>query len=88
MQRIGYSRIEQINVIGGEPILDPKPRVVLDIKFGSDEANSAVVADDFALKKQVIEFLACLENIGTGSISCLHVKAGLPFKLELERFPR
>lgn len=88
MQKLGYGRIEQITVVNGEPVLEPKPKVVLDIKFGSEESVPVATAHDFALKKQVIEFFACLERIGTGSVSCLHVKAGLPFKLELERFPQ
>jgi hypothetical protein len=83
MQRIVFGRIEGLAVRNGEPVLNPRPRIVRDIKLGSDSAP-APAKDDFQLKNQVTELLEHLEQLGTGTVECLEVRHGLPFRLTLE----
>jgi hypothetical protein len=83
-QRLNFGRIEHIEVRGGEPVLDPQPRVVREHKFCSDngprpESRRA----DCALKDQVADLMRLLDAVGDGVIETLTVKHGLPFHAEL-----
>ena len=85
MQRINFGRIEGLVVRGGEPVFDPPPRVVREVKFGAENGPRPEVAKaDFALKAQVRELLAQLEAMGDGVVRCIEVKHGLPFKMTVE----
>ncbi len=88
MQKINYGRIEGLSVRRGEPVMDPPPRVVRDLKFGGDNGPRPEVAKaDFTLKTDVREFLTQLEAIGDGMIPCIEIQRGLPFQMSvLEAF--
>lgn len=82
LQHVNFGRIEDLNVFEGEPVFDPPPRVMREIKFGGDNGPRAeAAAIDFALKSQVVELLQCLDRIGDGTIDVLEVKHGLPFRM-------
>lgn len=85
MQRLDFGSIEHLVVRDGEPVLDPPPCVIRDVKFGGEngprpESN----LDDFVLRAQVLDLLARLGSIGNGTIRCLEVKHGLPFRMQWE----
>ncbi len=85
MQRINYGRIERLSVRRGEPVLDPPPHVVREIKFGGDNGPRPEVAKaDFALKAQVQDLFAYLEAMGNGVVRCIEIKHGLPFRMTVE----
>jgi len=85
MQRINYGRIKRLAIRRGEPVMDPPPRVVREIKFGGDNGPRPEMAkDDFALKAPVRELLAQLEALGNGVIPCIEVQRGLPFRMTVE----
>ena len=85
MQRINYGRIEGLSVRCGEPVLDPPPRVVREIKFGGDNGPRPEVAKaDFALKAQVCDLFVQLEALGNGVIPCIEIQRGLPFRMTVE----
>mgnify|MGYP000617584309 CR=1 FL=1 len=85
MQRINYGRVEGLSVRRGEPVMEPPPRVVREIKFGGDNGPRPEVGKaDFTLKVQVRELFAQLESLGDGVIECIEVKHGLPFKMTVE----
>ena len=85
MQGLNFGRIEGLAVRRGEPVFDPPPRVVREIKFCADNGPRAEIAkEDFALKSQVRELFAQMEAMGGGTIRCLEVKHGLPFKMTIE----
>lgn len=85
MQQLNFGRIEGLVVRGGEPVFDPPPRVVREVKFGAENGPRPEVAKaDFALKAQVRELLAQLEAMGDGIVRCIEVKHGLPFKMTVE----
>jgi len=82
MQSVNFGRIENLPVRGGQPVLDPPPRVVREIKIGGDNGPRAELGtSNFLLKEQVVELLRCLSEIGDGRIDVLEVKHGLPFRL-------
>ena len=85
IQRLNYGRIEGLIVRRGEPVLDPLPRMIRQIKFGGDNGSRPEGAKyDFALKAQVRDFFAHLEALGDGVISCLEIQRGLPFRMTVE----
>ncbi len=87
LQKTNYGRIEGLRIRNGEPILDPSPRIVRDVKLGAADAGSRpeLESGDFALKREHIELFEQLRRLGDGSIECLVVKGGLPFLLTLEQ---
>lgn len=86
MQRIDFGRIEGLVVREGEPVLDPPPRMMREIKFGGEEGlrRREPRSDDFALKAQVVEFFEFLDHLGSGTVERLEVKHGLPFRVNVE----
>ena len=85
MQRINYGRIEGLSVRRGQPVFDPPPRIVREIKFGGDNGpRSEFAKADFSLKAQVRELFAQLEALGDGVIACIEIQRGLPFRMTIE----
>ena len=85
MQRINFGRVEGVFVRRGEPVLDPPPRLVREVKFCAENGPRAETAkEDFALKAQVRELFAHMEAMGDGVISRIEVKHGLPFRMIFE----
>ena len=85
MQGINFGRIEGLTVRAGTPVLDPPPRVVRDVKLGGENGPRPEAAkQDFALKAQVRDLFAQLEAMGDGTVRCIEIRHGLPFKMAIE----
>ena len=85
MQRINYGRIEELSVRWGEPVMDPPPRVVREVKFGGENGPRPETAkEDFFLKAQVRDLFAQLEALGNAVVHCIEVRRGLPFRMTVE----
>ena len=87
MQRVNFGRIEAFAVRGGQPLLDhPRPRVVLELKFGADNGPrpEAGASGDFLLKPQVVELFAQFDRLGDARVESLVVKHGVPFSMHVE----
>jgi hypothetical protein len=85
LRKVDFGSIEELAVVDGEPVLDPPPKVVRIIKL--KEGNHARIdrdGDDFTLKGQVVQLLACLREIENGTIRRIEVQDGLPFKVVVE----
>ena len=85
MQGINFGRIEGLSVRRGEPVLDPPPRVIREIKFGGENGpRPEVIKTNFALKAQVQDLFTYLEAMGNGVVRCIEIKHGLPFRMTVE----
>jgi len=85
MQRINYGRIEGLSVRRGEPVLDPPPRIIREIKCSGENGPRPESAKaDFGLKVQVRDLFAQLEALGDGVIPCIEIQRGLPFRMSVE----
>ena len=85
MQELNFGRIEQLTFINGDPVFDPPPRVVRQIKFGGENGPRREKAmSDFNLKSEMIELFDELIRLGSGTVECLEIKHGLPFRMNLE----
>jgi hypothetical protein len=88
MQQLGFGRFEFLRIERGEPVLDPWPTTVRDMKFGAQgRPPSEDAAHDFVLKKQVAEFFEYVRSTETGGIRVLRIQDGLPFAMEFELAP-
>jgi len=86
MQRLNFGRIEDFEIRAGEPLFNPAPRVVQDIKIGGDNGpRPESLFPDFLLKNQVVELFEHLDRLGDVTVSYIDVKHGLPFKLVVEQ---
>jgi hypothetical protein len=82
MQDNPFCQFKNVQIRDGEPVLDPLPSIIREFKFGTENrVHSSRDKRDFLLKQQHIELFALFEQIGTGMIAVLDVKAGLPFRV-------
>lgn len=82
LQQINFGRLEGLVVRDRQPVLDPPPTIIREVKFGGDNGpRPELHVDDFALKSQVVELFAVLDELRDGVIDLLEVKHGLPFRM-------
>jgi hypothetical protein len=82
MQRLHYGQILALAVRDGQPVLEPPPRFIRDVKLASeDNPRTERGPGDFLLKQQVVELFAYFDQIHNGVIDVIEVKHGLPFRL-------
>ncbi len=85
MRDVYFGRIEQLVVRNGEPVFEPCPRVVREIKIGGDnELDPERAGGDFLLKTQVRQFFLELLRLDNAVIERIEVKHGLPFRVIVE----
>ena len=86
MQRLNFGKIEGLKVRNGEPVFQPAPRIIQDIKIGGENGpRPELTIEDFALKSAVIELFGHLSRNGDGTLETIEVKYGMPFKLVVEQ---
>jgi len=86
MQQLNFGRIEGLAIRGGEPTFSPTPRIVQDIKIGTDTGpRPELDRENFLLKASVIELFQHFDRVWDGTIDSVEVRHGLPFRVTLER---
>jgi hypothetical protein len=86
MQQYNFCRIENIEIRDGQPVFEPPPRVIQDIKLGAENGpRPELEKDDFLLRAPIIELFEHLNKLGDGRIALIEVKFGLPFRLTVEQ---
>ena len=82
MQRVNFGRMESLAIRSGEPVIDPRPAIVREHKFGGENGpRTEIEQDDFVLKQQVVELFEFLDQFQDGKIDVLEIKHGLPFRM-------
>lgn len=83
MQANPYSSIYELPVANGDPVFDPSPRLVRDIKLAASDncARPELQSGDFLLKREHLELFETLKRLGEGRIDEIQVKGGLPFRV-------
>lgn len=82
MQKYPYSKIENLAVANGNPVFGPTTRLIAETKLGGgDGARPEANLADFVLKREHVELFRQLDEIGSGVILVLEVRAGLPFRM-------
>ena len=85
-QRLNFGRIEGLLIRGGEPVLDPPPKLIQGIKIGAENGpRPELEKKDFLLKASYVELFQHFQRIDDGVITVLEFKHGVPFMFEFER---
>ena len=84
MRELYFGRFEGLLIRDGEPVLNPLPRIVREVKFPRESPAATGRGSDFLLKQQVVELMALLDQLQDGTIAVLEVKHGLPFRVLVE----
>jgi len=85
IRAIGFGQIEFLRVRAGEPVLDPWPITVRDLKFGAGRYEPVPTRGaDFDLKGEAADLFEYTREVEDGEIRCLVVRHGLPFSMEIE----
>lgn len=85
MQRLNFGRIQNLVVRDGEPVFDPAPKVIQKVKIGGENGpRPELSCEDFLLKKQTVQLLEAISDLGEGTVLIIDVKHGLPFAVEIE----
>jgi len=84
IQRLGFGRLEYLQIRNGELVLDPWPTVIRDIKFATPTNTGKPAEHNSELRPQVAEFFAYVRDADAGEIRELEVRHGLPFSMEIE----
>lgn len=85
IRHIGFGQIEFLRIRAGQPVVDPWPVVVRDLKFGVDRHEPpAARCSDFELKREAAELFEYTRDVEDSEIRVLVVRHGLPFTMEVE----
>ena len=85
IEALGFGVIERLFVRGGLPYFDPEPRIVQEIKLGSEPGRQSDLGDAaLTLKKEFESLFDQLHRLRDCVVD-IEVRHGLPFKLVLER---
>jgi len=88
-QAVNYGSIQDLSVKDCEPVLSPAPVTLLDVKLDSDDVPRPEISlDDFALPAEVCRLLARLDELSTGTINRIEVRAGVPRRMVLRAAPQ
>ena len=82
-REIHFGRIEDFDLRGGEPVLDPLPRVIREIKFNRERQPKSTRGFDIPLRNQTIELFDWFTRLRDCRICYLEVKHGQPFKMNI-----
>jgi hypothetical protein len=87
-QQHPFCRLEQLRVQGGEPLFTPPPTIIQKLRMGGDNnRRPESTLADFWLKKQMVELLEIITELGKGEIRSIEIAHGLPLMVEIERRP-
>jgi hypothetical protein len=84
-QTINHGSIENLKVEHSEPVFDPWPVTLRDVKLDSDEGPRPELAlGDFVVSDEVCRLLSLLDEMGCGTVRRIEVRAGVPRRIVLE----
>jgi hypothetical protein len=84
-QVINYGNIEGLAVRNCEPVFEPPPMVVRDVKLtGEDEPRPELRLTDFVLSDGVVRMIKGMDELKCGTIRRIEVRAGLPQRMLVE----
>jgi len=83
-QNMNYGSIHDLAVNGAEPVFDPPPVVLIDVKLDSDEEpRPEVDLVDFELCHEMRGLVRHLELLTTGTIDQIVVRGGIARRIVL-----
>jgi hypothetical protein len=87
-QRMGFGRIESLDVSDCEPVFGPQTRSLVDVKLDTDEvARPESDLSDFVLCAEILRLFSKLDALRIGTIECVEVRAGIPRRIVYKPHP-
>src|ERR1039457_1064172 len=84
-QAINYGSIEYLAGKDSEPVFEPWPVTVRDLKLDKDEDHRPEFdLADFVVRGEVARLLKRLDEMSSGTLRCIEVHAGLPRRVLVE----
>ena len=84
-QTINRGSIESLEVRQSEPVFDPFPVTLKDVKLDRlEEPRPELALADFVLSNEVSRMLDLLDNMKCGAIRLIEVREGIPRRMLLE----
>jgi len=88
-QSTNFGSIRGLEIRQGQPILDPPPVVLIDLKLdGEDPPRPEINLGNFGLSREVVRLMDRLNELVNTTIDTLEVRAGIPrrvvFRSEIE----
>ena len=77
--------IEDLKVEGAEPVFDPPPLVLRDVKLDSDEGpRPELASEDFVVAEEIVPLMRRLNEMPRGVLRRVEVRAGIPRRIMIE----
>jgi hypothetical protein len=84
-QTINHGVIEDLEVRKSEPVFNPFPVILKDVKLDADEQPRPEVSlSDFLVSVEVARLMSLLDGIDSGCIRRIDVRAGIPPRMLVE----
>ena len=84
-QAINYGSIEDLEIRHAEPVFDPPPVVVRDVKlYGDEQPRPELSLKDFVLSEEAARLMNGLDEVKCGTLRRIEVHAGLPRRMLVE----
>ena len=85
-QTINHGSIEDLEVRHSEPVFDPQPVVAIDLKLDTEQgAREETDLADFRLPPEIDRLMATFDDIGSGKIIRIEIRAGIPRRVVFEQ---
>jgi hypothetical protein len=81
-----FGCISNIKLSAGQPVFDGNTSVSVEFKLSGLEPTKEVLSEqDYLKKPQVRTLFERFRTLGNGTVECLDVRDGLPFKITIKR---
>jgi hypothetical protein len=85
LQAINFGELQGIHIRDADPIFDGDSVVIVDAKLDKEEVpRPELDLADFALSAEVLRLMSRLDELKSGTIQRLEVRAGIPRRLVFE----
>jgi hypothetical protein len=84
-QATNYGSIHRLEIRDSEPVFNPPPLVLVELKLDAEErARPEVELVDFNLSDEVVRLMDRLDELRNAMIECIEVRAGIPRRVIVE----
>ena len=85
-QSTNYGCVRGLRVKNADPVFDPLPQVLVDVKLDADEdPRPEFDLTDFVLRDEVRRLMSQLDELENATIESIEVRAGIPRRVVIER---
>jgi hypothetical protein len=81
-QRTHFGFIRDLGIIERQPVFNPSPVVLVDLKLDSqDTPRPEIALPEFQLPAEVVRLMDLLDSMVTTTVESLEVRAGIPRRI-------